>query len=601
VYAFQAIGRLKSGTDLKAANADMEAVAEGLSREFPKTNKGRGVMMEPLHKAVIGSELRQTSVLFLAVVGFVLLICCANVANLLLARATARGRELAIRSALGAGRSRIIRQLLTESVVLSTIGGGFGLAVGAAILSIASRVIPEQFLPAAVTLKFDWRVAVFCAATALLAGVLFGLVPAWRATGFSSASVTGSDSRTVTGRGGRIRQSLVIAEVATAVILLYGGGLLLRTLMAVDSVDRGYRAGSVLTMIVDPLGSRYPTAASLLQFYKAVEDEVRALPGVRNMAWASTLPLGPSYAGRSFLELVGGPPVDESERPTADYQIVSPTYFRALDLPVVSGRGFDDLDTRESAPVCLVNEAFVRGQLHGASPIGRKLAVRPAESGQTPAVVREIVGVVRQVKGRPDETEDFIQIYVPLAQDPSDDMFMVVRPASGRAEALASSVRAAIARVDKENLVSVRSIMTLENVAWEATVRQRVRAILVMSFAGLALVLAMAGLSGILAYSVQQQVRDFGVRRALGATTGDVLRLVAGSAARLIGTGAVIGAVLSAALARLIATVLFGVDALDPITFASVAIVVILTAALSAAVPGWRAARIDPAVALRRE
>jgi putative ABC transport system permease protein len=209
--------------------------------------------------------------------------------------------------------------------------------------------------------------------------------------------------------------------------------------------------------------------------------------------------------------------------------------------------------------------------------------------------------VVRQVKGRPDETENFIQIYVPLAQDPSDDMFMVVRPASGRAEALASSVRAAIARVDKENLVSVRSIMTLDNVAWEATVRQRVRAILVMSFAGLALVLAMAGLSGILAYSVQQQVRDFGVRRALGATTGDVLRLVAGSAARLIGTGAVIGAALSAALARLIATVLFGVDALDPVTFAFVAIAVILTAALSVAVPGWRAARIDPAVALRRE
>jgi putative ABC transport system permease protein len=181
----------------------------------------------------------------------------------------------------------------------------------------------------------------------------------------------------VTGRGGRIRQSLVIAEVATAVILLYGGGLLLRTLMAVDGVDRGYRAGSVLTMIVDPLGGRYPTAASLLQFYTAVEQEVRALPGVRNVAWASSLPLGPSYAGRSFFELAGAPPVDESKRPTADYQIVSPTYFRALDLPVVSGRGFDDLDTRESAPVCLVNEAFVRGQLHGASPIGRKLAVRP--------------------------------------------------------------------------------------------------------------------------------------------------------------------------------------------------------------------------------
>jgi predicted permease len=385
------------------------------------------------------------------------------------------------------------------------------------------------------------------------------------------------------------------------VILLYGAGLLLRTLLAVSNVDPGYRARSVLTMIVDPLGSKYPTAASLLQFFKAVEEEVSALPGVRSVAWASTLPLGPSYAGQSLFDIVGAPPLDESRRRTADYQIVSPTYFRTLDLPVVTGRAFDEHDTRDRIPVCMVNEAFVRGYVQGRSPIGLKVAIRPTDAPQAQAVVREVVGVARQVRGRPDETEDLVQIYVPMAQDAMDDMFLTVTPASGRADALASAVRAAIARVDKENLVSVRSVMTLENVAWEATARHRFRAVLVIAFAGMALLLAMIGLAGILAYSVQQQIRDFGVRRALGATTGDVLRLVVGAAVPVIGTGAVVGLALSAVLARLLATVLFGVRPLDPITFVSVTMLLVLTATLAAAAPAWRAARIDPVVALRGE
>ncbi|MGH8638038.1 MAG: ADOP family duplicated permease, partial [Burkholderiales bacterium] len=600
-YGFQVIGRLKPGVTLARANADMAAVAEGLAQEFPKTNKGRGVTMEPMHDALIGGELRLTSMLFLGVVGFVLLICCANIANLLLARAIARSRELAIRSALGASRSRVIRQLLTESLVLSIIGGLLGLAAGAVILKIAPSVIPEGLLPPTVTLTFDWRVAAFCAATALLAGWLFGLAPAWQVTEFSSAQVIASGSRTATGRSGRIRELLVIGEVATAVILLFGAGLLLRTLLALEGVDRGYRAESVLTMIVDPLASQYPSGASLLQFYEAVEQEVRVLPGVQHVAWASTLPLGPSYEGRSFFEIVGDPPAGESRRPTADYQIVSPAYFQTVDLPVVAGRGFNDRDRRDSVLVCIVNEAFVRGHLRGRSPIGLRVATRPTASAQAPPVVREIVGVARQVKGRPDETEDLVQIYVPLAQETTGDIFMVVRPPSGRAEALAPSIRAAIARVDKEQLVSVRGVMTLADVAWEATARHRFRAVLVMGFAGLALLLAMAGLFGVLAYSVQQRLRDFGVRRALGATTGDVVWLVAGSAGRVIATGVVIGLAVSAALGQLLVTILFGVQPFDPMTYACVTVILIVTAALSIAGPAWRATRIDPAVALRQE
>ena len=597
-YMLQVVGRMKPGVSIKAASADLGAVAAGLAGEFPQTNKGRGVALEDMHDSIIGSDLRLTSMLFLGVVGFVLLICCANVANLLLARATVRRRELAVRSALGAGRRRIIRQLLTESLVLSLIGGALGAGVGAAILGVAPSLIPQGLLPATVTLTFDMRVIAFCAGTALLVGLVFGVMPAWKATDFSSAEVLGSDTRTMTGGGGRLRGLLVIAEVATAVLLLFGAGLLLRTLMAVEGFDRGYRAESVLSMLVDPLGSKYPTAESLQQFYDQVEVEIAAVPGVSGVAWADSLPLDFFDSGGVSFEIVGDPPVADSDRPSTAYQVISPAYFSTLDLPIVAGRAFDRRDTRDGVPVCIVNEAFARS-FHGRSPIGQRVALRPTGSPQEKPRVREIVGVARQVKGRPDEIKDFVQVYVPMAQDLSDDMFLVVRPASGRAEALAPSIRAAISRVDTERLVSVRSVMTLEDIAWAATGRHRFRAVMVIAFAALALILAMGGLFGILAYSVQQHVRDFGVRRALGATTGDVLRLVIGNATRVVATGAAIGLVLSAMGGRLIQTMLFGVRPLDLATFAFVTIALGIIAAFSIAGPAWRAARIDPAVALR--
>jgi putative ABC transport system permease protein len=277
---------------------------------------------------------------------------------------------------------------------------------------------------------------------------------------------------------------------------------------------------------------------------------------------------------------------------------VSPTYFSTLDLPILSGRVFDRTDTREGVQVCIVNEAFARS-LHGRNPIGLKVALRPAGSPQAKPVVREIVGVAKQVKGRPDELKDFVQVYVPMAQDLSDDMFLVARPKSGRAEALATAIRAAISRVDTEQLVSVRNVMTLEDIAWTATSRHRFRAVMVVAFAALALVLALVGVVGILAYSVQQHVRDFGVRRALGATTSDVIRLVVTDAARVVAAGAVIGLALSAASGRLIQTLLFGVSSLDLQTFAMVTIVLAIAAAVAIVGPAWHATRIDPAVALR--
>jgi len=597
-YIFQVIARMKHGVSLEEARADMTAVAEGMAREFPE-NKGRGVAVQPMREALFGGELRQTSILFLGVVGFVLLMCCANIANLLLARGTARTRELAVRSALGAGRGRMIRQLLTESLVLAAIGGVAGAGLGAAILNVAPSVIPRGLLAGTLTLTFDARVVAFCAAAALGIGLLFGLAPAWQAMKLSLVEVIGSEGRSVTRGGGKVRGLLVASEVAIAVLLLFGAGLLLRTLMAVDRVDRGYRAEQILTMMVDPLGSRYPTPESLQQFYTAVEQEVLAVPGVQQAAWASTLPLGVSQFGRLPFEIVGDPPFESSRRPDADLQIVSPAYFETLDLPIVRGRPFTDRDTRDGVQVCIVNEAFVRGPLEGRNPIGMRLTAQSVLNGKP--VVREIVGVARQVKGRPDEAADLLQLYVPSAQNLFDDAFLVVRPAAGRAESLASAVRAAIARIDTDQLVSVRDVMTLDDVAWEATARHRFRAVMVTTFAALALLLAMVGVFGLLAYSVQQRVREFGVRIALGASIGDVLRLVLGGMARLIVPGAAVGLALAAVFARSISILLFGVQPLDPLTFAAVTIVLALTVVAATIAPAWRAARTNPAVVLRTD
>jgi putative ABC transport system permease protein len=599
-YGFQGIGRLKPGVTLEQAQADIDTAASSLARELPQTNSGRTVYLEPLHDAFIGSELRTTAILFLGVVGFVLLICCANVANLLLARATARARELAIRSAIGARRGRIVRQLLTESLVLAAVGGALGMAVGVTILKAAPSMLPAGLLPSMITIGFDARVLAFCGAAALLVGMLFGLAPAWQATGVSSAQVLAGEGRGSTGRGGRIRGLLVVAEVATAVLLLFGGGLLLRTLMAVERVDRGYRTDGAVTMMVDPLASTYPTPPRLLQFFDEVEREVRAIPGVRNVAYTTTLPLGASDDGPRSFEIVGDPPPANGLQ-AVSFQRVSHPYFDTLRIPVVSGRGFTDRDTLDSPRVCVVSEAFVRAHLGGRSPIGVQIALRPAQVPQAKPDIREIVGVVGQVKGRPDEVEDVAQVYVPFAQNPTDDIYLVVAPQSPGTEGLAASIRAAIDRVDTAKLVSVHTVMTLDDIAWDATGRYRFRAALVMTFAVLALVLSMVGVFGVLGYAVQQRSREFGVRMALGATSSNVLRLVLASASRLVITGTVIGLGLAFALARTISTFLFGVPPLDPLTFAAVATLLVVTASIAVAVPALRALRVDPVEAFRAE
>lgn len=598
-HFMRAIGRLKPGLTLEAGASDLASVADALSTERPDTNVGRSVTVEPLHDMVVGTDLRFTSILFLGVVGFVLLICCANVANLLMARATARTRELAIRAALGAGRFRVIRQLLTESVVLSTVGGLLGAGVGAAIIAVAPSLIPQGLIPTTLSPTFDIRVVAFCAAAALGVGVLFGLAPAWQTTTNGSSQAIASEGRGVTAGGGRLRNLLVVAEVATAVLLLVGAGLLLRTLIAVDTVDRGYRTDNVLTMLVDPLGGRYPTPASLVRFFDTLEEEIAAVPGVARVGWASTLPMGESSLGTVSYTIAGEAPVPPQLRPAADYQVASPGFFSAVDLPMVDGRAFTDRDTADSEAVCIINEALARRHFADRSPIGARIAVHTSNASDAEPTLRTVVGVARQIKARPDEDEALVQLYVPLAQDPVDDIFLFVTPTAGRADALARPVRAAIGRIDTDQLVSVRDVSTLDAVAHGATSAHRFRAVLVITFAGLALVLAMVGVFGILSYSVQQRLREIAVRRALGATTANVIQLVARNATGVIAVGLGVGLVASVAAGRALTSLLFGVQPLDLVTFAVVIVVLLATSAVAVVGPAWRASRVDPARVFR--
>lgn len=610
-YFLHAVGLLAPGVTIEAARTDLEAIAARLAQQHPDSNAGRGARVEPLRAHLVGGDLRRTSMLFLAVVGLVLLVCCANIANLLLARASARTRELAIRTALGASRGRVIRQLLTESLLLAVLGGALGLLIGAAILAVAPSLLPQGLLPNAVSLQMDLRLAGFCLFAALATGVLFGLAPAWQASHVAPAQAMGSNGRGLVSSGGRLRGALAIGQVAIAVALLFAGGLLMRSLNALDNVQRGYGADNVLTVMVDPLGNRYPTRADLVRFYDEVGREVRDLPGVRNAAWATTLPMGTSSFGDAFIAVEGASVPDPDRRSISDYQIVSEGYFDTVEVPILAGRGFDAHDDAEAPPVAVISEAFARrhllpqadGQGWAAldfnSVLGRRIEVQTSAAADAPRVIREVIGVAGQVKARPDEAEAFVQLYVPLAQHPIGDIFLLVRPQSGKADWLAQPVFDAVRRIDTEQLVGLREVSTLEQIAIDATARHRFRAVLVGSFAALVLVLAMIGVFGVLAYTVQQRRREYGLRMALGAPPSQVLHLVGRSVARLLLAGAAIGLLVAVALGRALDSLLFNVSAFDPLTFAAVALLIVVAGALATLAPAWKAVRVDPAVSLR--
>ena len=598
----EVVGRLKPGVTLAGAQADVAAIGARIAREHADVGKGFALDVEPLRDTLMGPELQRTSLLLLAVVGFVLLMCCANVANLLLARTSARAQELAVRTALGAARGRVVAQMLTESMVLALHGR--------CARRRARRCHPPSRPgghPARAPARRRWPCsstpASLCSAStaAVLVGIVFGLAPAWHATSGSLLRALASESRTTTG-GRRFRSVLVSGEVAAAVLLLCGAGLFLRTLLVLVNVDAGYRvdASRILTLdfSLDYGPSQpYTTPESLMQFYDSVAREVEARPEVESVGWSSSLPYGTTEFGPFAIDVVGDPPLPPDGRPAADVAVANDGYFRTLDLPIVAGRRFTERDSGAAPAVCIVNEAFVRRVLRGRNPLGVRIALQ--RNPQMMPIIKEIVGVARQTHGWTTDRDEFLQVYMPLAQFATGDVYMVARTSRGPAEALTPLIRSIVARHDPNT--PVRRDRTLEYLSVQSTAGYRFRAAIVGTFAALALVLAMIGVFGVLAYSVQQRQREFGVRVALGASSPSILWLVLGSAGRLIVAGGAIGLGLAFILGRALAAFLFGVTPVDPVTFVGVAVVVVVTAAVASAVPAWHAARVDPVTMFRAD
>jgi putative ABC transport system permease protein len=596
-------GRLKPGVSIEAAQSDMSTLAAALRREYPEANRDRGALVEPMADILVGPGVRRNSRLFLGVVGFVLLMCCANVANLLLARMSGRARELAIRSSLGAGRRRIVTQITTESLVLAMVGGALGMVVGYAILQAAPSLLPPGLLPPSVVLSFDARVVAFCTAASLVVGVLFGLAPAWHTTGLRLTQVLAEEGRGGTASGNGFRRVLVIAEVAAAVLLLCGAGLLLRSLAALGDVDGGAHVDDALTMQVAlSYGlpqSKYKTPDAMADFFGAVAHDVNQLPGVLSAGWGSGLPLGGVFHSGFGVTIEGLSGETAGDRLAVDYMITSPGYLDALGVRVLEGRGIDERDTASFPAVALVSSDFVTKHLAGRNPIGVRLRVPVLALTQPEAVTREIVGVVEPIRPSHDG-DDSDQLYVPLTQNAWTNSVLVVRPRNGvPAQSLAPAVLDAIARIDPDQPVT--RIRTLDDVEWRALARPRFRATLVGTFAALALLLAMIGVFGVLAYAVQQRWREFGVRIALGASVGHVLGLVGRAAFGVIGLGLLVGLAGAMMLTRFVSSFLFGVQPFDAVTFGGVAIVLVVTGAVAALAPAVRAARIDPVVAFRND
>ena len=593
------VGRMKPETTLEQARAELTVIARNIEQTNPGTNKGWGVTVDPLQASIVGTDLRTTSLVLGGVVLFVLLLACANIANLILARGIGRTRELAVRAALGGTRFRIARQLLVECLLLGALGGLAGIALAWVLVRTAPSFIPPNTIPSSIILTLDWRLVAFASAATLITALLFGLAPAWHAARVPLVETMNLGGRGSSDRIGRVRQALVVAEIAIALLLMTGAGLLIRTLMSLNNVDAGYRADNVVAMNIRLPFRRLVVAmpGEIEAYWRSIEREVAAVPQIRVASLGLDLPLS-GLGMRQTFEIVGSPAVDPANRPLAQYHIIGAGYFDVLGIPVVRGRVFTDRDSETAPEVCIVNDAFVRRFLAGREPIGARVSI--GVPGIRPRIAnREIVGVVRQVKTQPNEAADSVyQIYVPTAQSPWIMANVIVRTDAAPLQ-IVEQVKRAIARVDPTQAVS--QVRTMEQVASASTARPRLRAQLVVAFAGLAALLAGVGIFSVLMFMVQQRAREFSVRLAVGASAGDLLRLVLGGGLKLTAIGVAIGVAASAALVRSLATLLFGVPPLDPMTFVVAPLSLTVVAVLACLAPAIRALRADPVAALRAE
>jgi putative ABC transport system permease protein len=606
------VGRLSADASLASAQAEIDALARAIAAENPGMNRDLSFRVVALREQVVGG-LRATLRLLLAAVALVLLIACANVANLLLARGAGRAREIAVRFALGASRRRVVAQLLAESLVLATAGGLLGVVFAAWAVDLLAAnpfAAPDPFVPFAVDparIGIDGRVLAFTLLLTVLTAALFGLAPALhgaRRAPFDALREGGRASPSPAAR--RARDVLVIAEVALAVPLLTGAALLVTSLTRLQRVDAGFDPGSTVAAELDVRGGRYATPAHVAAFYDALLARVAAIPGVAAAGAVERLPLtGPQQSTDFRIE--GEAPVEAGARPNVAYASVTPGALATLRVPLRAGRAFSGADDAQAARVALINEAAAARFFPGVDPVGRRIALtvealRFGPDGP-PAIdfdsaFREIVGVVADVRHEGLAVPPQPAFYVPFAQRPQGDMSVVVRAAAGTV-GLAGALREAVRAVDRDQ--PVVAMTTLDDVVARALGAPRLRTHLLSTFALLAAALAAIGLYGVLAFAVSQRMHELGVRIAFGARPREIFGLVTARALRLAATGIVLGVIAAAALTRLLASLLFEVDPLDPLAFAAAPALLLAVALLASIGPARRATRVDPLVALRAE
>lgn len=592
------LARLAPGATLDRAVDELERIGGRLAAEYPSTNRDMSATAAPLHETIVG-DVRPALLILLGAVGLVLLIACVNVANLLLARMVGRSRELAVRTALGAGRGRLVRQLLTESLVLAAIGAAAGLLVALWGTELLKAIQPGD-IPRVDAVAVDGTVLVFAAGVMVVTALLFGLMPAfYAASGLDLVSGLKEGGRGAVGsrRGRRARRALVVAEMALAVTLLVGAGLLTRSFLGLQRVELGFETRGVQTFNVSLPDARYTEPGQADRFFTELLERIDGLPGVERSAAVFGLPLSGFGYSISVEELDGRAAAEDGREPSVQVRAATPGYFETMGIRILRGRGLSPEDRHGRPPVAVVNESAAQLLWPGEEPLGRDLELGTSFGLDRGRARGRVVGIIADMKARGPASDARPQVYVAHPQFPVDFMSIVVRMATPTS--VMGPARAELAAIDPN--VPVFGVRTMEELAGQAVAQPRFYVLLLGIFGVAALILAAIGIYGVLAHMVMQQTREIGVRLALGARAGDVLRSVVARALATAAAGVALGLVVAAALSRTLSGLLFQVSPVDPPTFAAVAVVLTLAAVAASYVPARRAARTDPMVALRTE